>query len=376
MMKKLIFTSVLIGSVSFAINYEYPYIYKEPRVMGMGGAYVAVGGTSASLFYNPAGIGKIKKEAGFEVDLIGLTASISRDGYNFIEDFQDALNADDQLTAVNDVLKKYRGKNLHFSLSTFPSIARRFEKLSFALGGIMNFKFDAIPHQGFGSEGLLSVDTSLTYGSIGGISYSFMKNRFILGVSIKHLRRELISKDFTARELVENQDNIESYITDQLIRSGSATSFDIGVIYDLPDFIEFKPSLGASYMNVNNLDFGEAGTIPGTLNVGFALKKERTNVKFFKQFIFAFDVVDITQNYEQDRDFGKRLRAGMEFSVWSGKLSDFFLRFGSYQGYWTAGAELRLLLLRIVATTYGEEIGAYSGQDENRRYMLSAYVTW
>ncbi len=375
-MKRLIFSLFFITSLGFAINYEYPYVYKDPRVMGMGGAYVAVGGTSASLFYNPAGVGKIKREAGFEVDLLGLTASLSEDGYNFVRDFQDALNKSDQLTAVNDVLKRYRGKDLHFSLSTFPSVARRFERFGFALGGIVDLKFDAVPHQGFGSEGLLSVDTSLTYGGVGGVSYSLTKYRLILGLGVKHLRRESVSKDFTARELVENQNNIENYITDQLRRSGSATSLDVGVIYDLPDFRGLKPSLGASYMNVNTLDFGGAGKVPGTLNVGLALKKERVNAKFFRRFTFAFDVVDITKNYEQDGDWGKRLRAGVEFSVWSGRLSDLFLRLGSYQGYWTAGAELRLLLLRIVATTYAEEMGAYSGQDGSRRYMLSAYLTW
>ena len=120
-MKKLLALSVLgVCSLSFGITFEYPYIYKDPRIMGMGGAYVAVGGTTASLFYNPAGIGRIKKEVGFEVDLIGADASISKDGYNFIKDFRNALDtgdldgdgkkSDDQLKAVNDVIKKYRGK--------------------------------------------------------------------------------------------------------------------------------------------------------------------------------------------------------------------------------------------------------------------------
>ena len=384
-MKRLLLGSLLSVSLGFPIAFEYPYIYKDPRVMGMGGAYVAVGGTSASLFYNPAGIGKIKKEAGFEVDLIGVTAAVSKDGYKFLQDFQDALDtgdldgdgdtSDDQLEATLDVLKEYRGKVLHFSVDTFPSVARRFGNLGIALGGIAVLKFDAVPHQGFSSQGLLSVDASLTYGGVGGLSYGFLNEKLTLGVGIKQLSRELVQKDFTARELVENQDDLDNYINDEVRKSGSATGVDVGVIYDLTEIFGFKTSVGASYMNIGDLDFGEAGNIPGTLNAGLALKKEGTSA-FLSGVTLALDVVDLTKNYEQDEDWGKRLRAGAELKVWNGKLSDFILRVGSYQGYLTAGAELRFLLLRVVATTYAEEVGAYSGQDENRRYMLSAYITW
>ncbi len=386
-MKKFLLSAILGASAfSFAINYEYPYIYKDPRVMGMGGAYVAVGGTSASLFYNPAGIGRIKKEVGFEVDLIGITAAVSEDGYDFLQDFQDALDtgdldgdgddADDQLRAVNEVLKKYRGKTLHYSIDSFPSVARRFGNFGIALGGIAVLKADAIPRQGFGSEGVLSVDASLTYGGVGGLSYNFLNESLSVGVGIKVLTRERVLKDFTARELIENQDNLENYIEEQVKKEGSAVGFDIGFIYELPvKVMGLKPSFGASYMNIGDLDFGEAGRIPETINAGLALKGER-NSSFFNKLTLAFDVVDITKNYEQDDDWGKRLRAGLELGVWSGKWSDLFLRVGSYQGYWTAGVELRFILIRIVATSYAEEVGAYSGQDENRRYMLSAYITW
>ncbi|RUM28297.1 MAG: hypothetical protein DSY42_08575, partial [Aquifex sp.] len=106
-----------------------------------------------------------------------------------------------------------------------------------------------------------------------------------------------------------------------------------------------------------------------------AFTKERKS-RFLNKFTFAFDIVDITKNYEEDEDWGKRLRAGFELNVWNGKWSDFILRLGSYQGYLTAGAELRFAVIRAVFTTYAEEMGAYSGQDDNRRYMFSLYITW
>ncbi len=382
-MKKIVIGSLILVSAGFPIALEYPYLYKDPRVMGMGGAYVAVGGTSTALFYNPAGLAKIDKKAGFEVDLIGLTLEYSSEGRSFVEDMQNALNTgdnnndgssdDDKLIEVNKVLKKYRGKTLHFSLNSFPSIARRFEKFAFAIGGLASAKVQAIPRQGFGPNGLLSVDANVTYGGLGGLSYTHKK--LSLGVGLKQLRRESVVKDFSARELVENQDNLDTYLMDEVKKSGNALGFDAGVIYDTIKIAGFQTSVGASYLNIGDLNFGDAGKVPGTLNAGIALKKSR-NARFFKNFTFALDVVDLTKNYEQDKDWGKRIRAGAEVKVWSGKMSDFALRVGSYQGSWTAGAELRLLILRVVATTYAEEMGAYPGQDPNRRYMLSAYITW
>ncbi len=374
-MKRLILTLILPFSFAFPIALEYPYVYKDPRVMGMGGAYVAVGGTSASLFYNPAGLGKVRKEAGFEVDLIGATVAFSEDGYNFVRDLDRAMRSDDQLNATLDVLKKYRGEVLHFSADTFPSVAKRVGNFGVALGGLFVARMDAVPHQGFSSQGLLSIDGSVTYGGLGGVSYGLMGERLILGVGIKQLTRERVQRDVTARELVENQGDLSSYLWSEAKRVGSAVGLDLGVIYDVGALFGFKTSLGASYLNVGGLNFGGAGTVPGTLNLGVALKRH-TDSSFLGGLTLAFDVVDVTGNYKQDRDLGKRLRAGAELEVWRGKLTGFTLRLGSYQGYWTAGAELRLLLLRIVATTYAEEVGAYSGQDENRRYMLSAYLTW
>ncbi len=376
---------VFIVSPASAGTLEYPYLYKDPRIMAMGGANVAVGGMAASMFHNPAGIGKIPKDYGFEIDLIGLTGSISKDGKDFVDDLNDAFDtgdlngdgtdSDDQVRAVLDVLKQYRGKTLHYGLSTLPSISRRFGPLGLSIAGLGSLTIDAQVHQGFSSQGIVSINGNLTYGPMAGLSYSLLDEALIVGVAVKVLHRESVVHDFTAREIVENQTDIENYFTDQLLKKGDAAGLDLGLIYRLPEFLGFTPSVGVSFLNVGDLDFGDAGTIPGTLNAGLAFEASR-DASFFDRLVLALDVVDITQNYEQDSDLGKRLRAGAALYVWSGPLSDLILRAGSYQGYYTAGVEFRIAVVRLVATTYAEELGAYSGQDENRRYMLSLYINF
>ena len=370
---KIAFSAFLLSATALALPLEYPYLYKDPRVMAMGGAYTAVGGSSVSLFYNPAGLSEIPLEEGFEVNLFGVSFSYSDDGQKFLNDFQDALNSSDQVTAVNNVLKKYRGRNLFVSMDTFPSIAKKSGRLGWSVGGLAVFRFSGVPHQGFGPEGLLSVDTSLTYGGLGGASYD-LSPALSLGFGFKYMTRSQVRKDFTARELVENQDNFDRYLNDQVKKEGSGTGLDLGVLYRAGNFLGFRTTFGASVLNIGDLQMGQTEKIPRTLNVGVALK--RKGFLIFRDLTLALDIADITKNYSQDNDLGKRIRLGGELGIFKSRLFDLIARAGSYQGHLTLGAEIRLLILRVVATTYSEELGAYSGQDPSRRYILSAYITW
>ncbi|MDR1912746.1 MAG: hypothetical protein LBQ52_10450, partial [Helicobacteraceae bacterium] len=45
-----------------ALNYEYRQVYKDPKIMGAGGANVAMGGSFNAVFSNPAGLAKIPQE--------------------------------------------------------------------------------------------------------------------------------------------------------------------------------------------------------------------------------------------------------------------------------------------------------------------------
>ena len=388
-MKKIVLSLGILSSSALAVTYEYPYLYKDPRAMGMGGAYTAVGGTASSVFYNPAGLGYINREAGWEINIIKANMGVSENIIDFIDDLNNALdaqdgdyitpgdgdNADDQLYAVNEVLKAYQGKNLHLDIANFSSIAKKGEKFGFALGFLASLKSDNKTHQGFGSEGVLETDTNVTAGGVFGLSYDFNMNnsKLIAGVSVKYMYRETLKHNFTSRELVEHEDNLDTYITEELSKSGSAAGFDAGIIYSLAENSFLRPSVGFSLLNIGDLDFGEAGKIPMTANVGLAL---RPQIKFLKDWILAIDYVDIFNGYEEDSDIGKRIRVGAEVKLWDNALTTFALRVGSYQGYATAGADLRLAIINLNFTTYAEEVGAYSGQDEDRRYLLGLYLGW
>lgn len=365
-----------------ATTREYPTLYKSPRAMGMGGAYTAIGGRTDALFYNPAGLSTMPRDKGWEVNIINLSAEVNNNGKDFFQDLMDAFDTgdlnnngkedDDQLKATNDVLAKYRGESLHLRLQDLTSIGKGYDKWAFAVGAVGSGNFDAMAHQGFGSEGLLEINANATYGAVGGFSM-VVSEGLTAGIGLKQLHREALNHNFTAQELVEKQNTLDDYITDTLRTEGDSFGFDAGVIWQFERESWWRPSAGLSLMNIGDLDFGAAGMIPMTVNAGFAVNPQIT---WSRSLVIGFDYVDILNNYEQDKDMMKRTRLGAELQLFDIMPVEMAIRAGLYQGNPTFGVDLRLLTFLFSYTMYSEEIGAYAGQDKDTRQMLTFNFGW
>lgn len=361
---------------------EYPYVYKSTRAMGMGGAYTAVGGGVDTLFYNPAGLSRIPKDKGWEINLLTLSGEFGDNALDFADDLKTALDTpdlngdgsatDDQLVAVNNLLAENLGKNMHARPADFTSVGRSYDSFSLGLGAIASGTLDAMPHQGFGPEGLLEISSDVTYGAIGGISLPF-DNGINAGLTVKALHRESLVHSFTARELVEQQDTLYDYITNDLRQKGDAVGFDAGLLWTVAPDSAWRPSVGVSVLNIGDLDFGDAGLVPMTVNAGVALNPR---ISTFRSLILGADIVDVTKEFEQDKDLAKRIRYGAELQLFDKKLIELSLRAGMYEGYPTLGAELRTLIFAFSYAMYSEEIGAYAGQDRSKRHLLTFVIGW
>ena len=77
--------------------------------------------------------------------------------------------------------------------------------------------------------------------------------------------------------------------------------------------------------------------------------------------------MDIFHQEGEDQDVGKRIHLGLEYAA----TTLLNLRTGIYQGYLTFGIGLDTKQLQIDILMYTEEVGTYSGQQRDRRYMLS-----
>lgn len=389
----ILITLLMTPAALFAgTSLEYPYLYKSPRAMGMGGAYTAVGGRNDALFYNPAALINIPQDKGWEVELLNVSVELSKNvadlrkvvlnrdcgDNNFCSDIKDALDNTkhptdaDQLQTVNDVLAKYRGINMHMQASDFTAIGKSYDRWAFALGGIGSGRANAVSHQGFGDAGLLELNADAIYGGIGGVSIGFTNNIFA-GITIKSLHRESVNHDFTARELVDNQSNLSDYIQKDLKKVGNGVGADAGVIWKFAPSSPLKPSFGASILNIGDMKFGDAGTIPQTVNVGIAINP---SLSAFRSLTVGADYIDVLNNYKQDKDMAKRLRLGAElqlFDIWPAELA---LRAGMYENSPTLGFDLRLLFITVSYAMYTEEVGAYAGQDKDKRQLLTVNLGW
>lgn len=378
-------TMLLLPMVVFAqepTSRAYPYLYKSPRAMGMGGAYTAIGGRVDTLFYNPAGLSNIPKDKGWEVNVLNPAVGVSDKTQDFVKDMQDALDTkdlnndgssdDDQMRAVNNILAKYRGMNLHANVSDFTSFGKNYDRFAFGLGGLANARLDAMAHQGFGPEGFLEVNADATYGPVGGFSYAVNDNLYA-GISLKLLKRESLVHNFTTREFVEKQDTLDKYIMDELRTSNSAFGADAGVIYKLSQYPKLKPALGLSVMNIGDLDFKEGGKVPMTINAGVSINPP---IPYFRSLVLGLDYVDIANNYKQDTDKGKRVRFGGELQLFDILPAEMTVRAGMYESYPTYGADLRLFFATVSYVKYSEEVGAYAGQDRDDRQMVQLTIGW
>ena len=380
---KSILLSLALSSSLFGSTYEYPQLYKDTKIMGMGGANIAVGGQATSIFYNTAGIADIPKEYGWEIELLNINVSASQNLQDFMDDMDEA-NADGKTDAQKtadtlDVTEQYLGENLHMSANIgVISVAKKFEKYAFSIVPFGGFYTNTKTHRGSGSTGILETQGLFYSGVALGVSkdvenrniFGYNLTNISLGVGVKSLQYKTMYANLSVSELID--DNLEDYFEDKYTQDGSATVLDLGAKAEVYENL----IAGVSIQNIGSIaSESTQNEIPMTVNLGVSYK-HRFNRTYFNQYQFAFDYVDLLRAYSQDDDFIKRTRIGISgnaFDGWGGTLA---LQAGLYEGHPTFGIDLRASILKVSYTRYTEEIGAYSGQDTDTRHMLQVSLGW
>jgi len=374
-MKKIIlFLLFFVSSAALADAgslYNYPYLYKGMRSIGMGGTFTAVGSDPEALFYNPAGL----YDMGFQLAVLNPLIEVDQNLQSLAGDIQTAGNKGteaERIDSLTDVISKNMGKPLHGRLSLFPHLAMK----NYAVGVVGNGIFDARLHNPLGSQGAVEVNSGYEYGPVAGGSFILPVKGLRMGIGAKYISSSWLDEGFTIRQIAsENFKPMDSAI------NKTDFSLDVGFLYDIDTSIieilkpiEFlKPKAGLSILNITDLDFRESGKgrmIPMTANIGISVNPALFNLV---DTLFLFDYQDITGKYEQDKSIWKRVHLGAELGLLSRRV---FLRAGLNQGYPSIGAELNIGILRLGYVYYTEEIGAYAGQDKNTRHLLQLSLGW
>ena len=398
-MKKIIPLSfIALGSMLYADMSTQAFVYKDPRIMGRGGADVAIGGYSSSIFSNPAGIIKIKKSHGIEAELLGITATTSENTKKFADDVKDSNESQ-----VINTVKKYSGDAFNGDVSNYTSFSYHAQNdIAYSFGLLASVDENIIPHANSGANGILEVHGRM-YGGIflasakkyGGLSSNFLNGIFdgalTVGVSAKYIKQQSHEAGLDTGEVLQHKDDLLKYVQDNYAVDNSGYAVDIGTLYEFANKT-WNPAIGLSVMNIGTLNFDAYGSQPLSANIGASISPE---ISWSNSLKFDVDYVDIfnsqqarirrytpsrTQNQYANADIAydvmNHIRAGVSLGLLDNSWFMATLDAGLYKGAYTAGLDMQLAIVKLQVATYQEQLGSTLGQLEDRRYMVGLGIGW
>jgi len=398
-MKRLLPLSLIaFSTLIYADMSTQEFLYKDPRIMGMGGANTAVGGYSTSIFSNPAGLIKIKKSHGIEAEVLGLSVSASSRFQQFADDLSNSEDSE-----IIDTINKYSGDAFNATVSNYTSFSYHAQNdVAYSFGILVAGDVNFIPHANSGANGVLE-SHSRAYGGIflasakkyHGISSEFLDGMLdgdvTIGVSAKYIKQKSYEAGLDLGEVTDHKDDIVEYLQDTYEADNSGFAFDIGALYEFKNK-KWNPAVGLSIMNIGSLDFDAYGAQPLSVNLGASISPE---ISWSNSLKFSVDYTDLlnaqqarirnynpyrTQDQYDNADIGydvmNHLRMGASLGLIDNSYFMTTLNAGLYKGAYTAGIDMQLTLLKLQFATYQEQLGSTVGQLEDRRYVVGLGIGW
>jgi hypothetical protein len=340
---------ILVFLISWNISAkELPYIYKGTRPMGMGGAFTALSNDADALFYNPAGLADIKEN---RLSPANLEIECSNGAYTFQKNAWDIDT--DNVNEVASFLQGHIGDHGHVAASFFPN----YTKPNFAFGVICAGKSNI--HVQDRQYPKLSVDAIGDIGVCAGYAGSLLDNNLLVGSGLKYLFRESNENSYSVADITTH--GFDNRFSDDF-QQGSGVLLDLGLIYKIQKSqeggTEEPIQIGLSLNNLIGNKLGGAADLDPHIDLGISRR--------YGDVTLAADYVDVFGQFKGDYNVGKRIHLGLEYSL--NKIIR--LRTGINQGYMTYGVGLEEKHVQFDVLTYAEEIGNYSGQLRERRYLL------
>jgi hypothetical protein len=315
------------------------------RALGMGNAFTAVADTHDTIYYNMAGLNKIEG--------IYLTILDPYVGVNDLTELEDTLDngsgssGDDFVELIRDIY----GKNIF----VMAGAKAGFTMKNFSIHYYDQGELNALMTNPTFPE--LDLTFKNDHGFHLGGAFEIVPN-LAIGFGLRNINRTGGSYKVSI-ETLEDLDT--DAIEDEVLREGTGYGLDMGLLYS-SKIGNLTSSFGFAWHNLGDVSFkaksGEQApsSEKSYMSLGFATHIDLAIISL----IPAVDYKFLDRN---DISFEKKLDLGLEV--------DFPLvtaRGGLHHGYLTYGATLDLAFLQIDVASYAEELGAYPGQAEDRRY--------
>ncbi|MFN7685095.1 MAG: hypothetical protein ACK5QT_06750 [Oligoflexia bacterium] len=389
-----------LGSNSVAradASYELRTLYRDTRMKAMGGAGIALQlddrDAVQGIFTNPA---QMAGNQDLTLHFFGLDLAASWDTYTAIGDTMSAFS-NFSFSSLNTLM----GKNIYANAQVVSALTLPNFGAALIVDGQYAFfaKNQAYPEFTVGYQTTTGIQaawgTSFDLGSVGGggtssgrasrsggrrrprtqsgrragsagaqesvpiIGYDGVEGSEIrLGLGGKILWRRGGYKPLPLTDLLSADLSTLSRIAGNY---ETGYGLDAGLQYIRSLGPSMTLSLASSFMNIGDVDFvgSNSDTLPGNLSAGAALRYSLggiTAATLTYDQSFLFSGVD---------DWRKGSHLGVEWELPAISI------YGGYnQSYLSYGASFDAWLFRVTATSYAEELGARSGQEANRRYLL------
>lgn len=326
--------------------------FKSAYYLGRGDTGIAMTENHEAIFYNPAALA-LGKNLFKEVVLLSPQATISADTKDLARQVLIEKKGD------IDTLREHIGRNQHAGLQNFTGLV--FRRVAF--GAMTSTETDLLVYKDPEQGGLESLSAKASGDQIMTLSIaeSFADDALSVGLTGKFLyaaRAELQTN------VLDAKDYFEQLQDDNILRRGTGTGADFGLLYRFGK----KPlfSLGLTAENIGGTkivpddDATTIDPIRSTVNVGFAMEY----IAYVSSLRLLVDYRDIAGNYE--KRFPHKIFIGGELAL----KKAVGLTGGLYQGYGSAGLYVNLYLLRLDFSTYAAETGSTIGARPDRRYAL------
>lgn len=330
------------------------------RPLAMGNAYVAVADDFNALFYNPAGLARLKSWDG---EFLNPSLTVSKGLSDLVQKVQDSSAGSTSETL--DLIEENTGESFHLGLGLTPHLI--FPGFGFAIG--MEMGTNLLFHRD------ISVDVDIGGRFIVPFVYAknFLDDRLSVGIGLKARARVGIDSEFSIQDIEANKkdsENPDGKKIDDYVMSGLGIGTDVGVLFTPTKIME--PTIGISvtdlgatpYKKLSGIDANiTAPTQLASVNVGMSMKPIQMDR------LYLLTSVDM-HSINQPTSFSKKFNLGTEV----GYGSIIKLQAGLYQGYFTAGTQLDVGLINLRLLTYAEELGSVAGFKEDRRYALQLKI--
>jgi hypothetical protein len=360
-MKLMLFFVLFFISSAHAL--DYPYLMRSPRGLLMGDAFTAVNDDELSLFYNPASLGRHR------ADFTLHPFNPQFHGSNILSDMDRFKGFPEEPVGVSKVLMDYPA---HGSAGIAPG----FKLFNVGVSFLANESFDVLLRNR--SHPMLDIDLRSDRGVLMGIGIPIGSERLskkgqsgsqtTIGLSGKYIERTglrdtLALSGPTVLESL-SQDSLDKLLNTLGRVKGIGYGFDAGVERVMRNG-NSQLVLGLSALDITGTKFKEqysgdklqVSDIRNQLNLGMAAGQD---FNLF-HYILSADVRGLNEQV----DFGKRLRFGAELGV-----PGFKLLAGMNSGYYSYGAMLDLVFVKMTAGFYDIELGSKYKQIKSRRFII------